>query len=77
MVEASYWLLANARLTPPRSTARSKPTRSRILSTALAISLTTINPMIRMRRKATSLGAKVAISRHMSLRASLTMRVLL
>ena len=36
MSEASYWLLASACLTPPRSTALSKPTRSRMPFVTLA-----------------------------------------
>jgi hypothetical protein len=59
--EASYLLLASAFLTPPRSTALSKPTRSRIAERALPMAFAMRMPTTRMTRNSTSLGTNRAI----------------
>src|SRR5215217_6444937 len=60
MSEGSYLLRASTWRTPPRSTTRSKPTRSRTVLRMLATALATIQPTTTMTRAATSLGTKVA-----------------
>src|SRR5689334_699892 len=60
MSEASYLLRARAALTPPRSTSRSNPTRVSTAETTLAIAFAMSQPTIKMMRKTTNFGTKVA-----------------
>ncbi|SLJ25757.1 Uncharacterised protein [Mycobacteroides abscessus subsp. abscessus] len=59
-------LLSSIVLTPPRSTSRSKPTRSSTLFTMVATAFAMIQPTRRMTRKPTSLGTNVATELHAS-----------
>src|SRR4030095_12156286 len=59
MSEGSYLLLARACLIPPRSTARSNPTRSKTLLRTEATTLASRYPTRMMSRAAASLGTKV------------------
>ncbi len=61
MSDASYLLLSSAFLIPPRSTARSNPTRVSTAEMALVMAFAISQPTTRMIRKTTSLGTKVAM----------------
>src|SRR5512144_1094254 len=61
---ASYRLRASACFTPPRSTRRSKPTRSSTLSRTFSRILATISPTMRMTRNATNFGTKARTFAH-------------
>src|SRR3712207_3039254 len=70
---ASYFDLARAVLTPPRSTSRSKPTRSRTLSTILRTALAMSQPITRIATKASAFGRKSMTARSASPRAPVSL----